>query len=358
MQQYRYIGSWLSLYGTKKIVMAFYLGLVFIAFTSAMACYLFARWAPELELMAAPEQHRQHKNPIPVVGGLAIYVSLLIGFISLDQSFGLLLPCLFLMCAIGAIDDRYSLPLWIRFLAQAAAAFVMIELTGVKLETLGFLVSNDKELHLGAWSIPLTIFVTVAVANVINMSEGFDDLAASLALVVLITLVLMGSNLKNILLISIAAISGFLLFNFRAWRGRASVFLGKAGSMMLGILVAFLLIQHSQYPIGFWPVTALWILALPLIDAAAVLIVRPLIGRSPLAADHSHFYHQLSQSGLRVNTVVVIVLLTQSVFMLLGCALFRIRVAEPLQLILFLSIFFIYLVYLYLRMAKQAKLSD
>ena len=338
--------------------MAFYLGLIFIATASAFACYMLAKLAPDLELMANPDRLRQHKKPIPVVGGLAIYVALLLSFIALDQSLGLLLPSLLIMCAVGALDDRYSLPPWVRFLAQAVAAYIMIKFTGVKLESLGGLVSFEKDVYLGAWSIPITIFAVVGVINAINMSDGLDGLAASLVVLVLIALIVAGSSLKSVLLISIAAISGFLIFNLRLWREQALVFLGDGGSMMLGILVAFLLIQHSQHPIGFWPVTALWILALPLIDAVAVLIVRPLTGRSPFAADHNHYHHQLLKRGFSANMVLFIVLLSQSAFVVIGIVMFRLRVAEPFQLCLFLAVFFCYLVYLYFSISKQAKMSD
>lgn len=335
--------------------MAFYLGLLFVTFTSAFACYLLARWAPDLELMAMPGEHRQHKRPTPVVGGLALYFAILVGFISLDQSFGLLLPSLFLMCAVGALDDRYSLPTWARFLSQAVAAYIMIELTGVRLATLGFLVSPTSELVLGAWSIPFSIFATVGVINAINMSDGIDGLAASLVMLVLLALLLMGNNLPKMLLIGVAAIIGFLFFNLRFGRDQGAVFLGDAGSMMLGILVAFLLIQHSQYPTGFWPVTALWMLALPLIDAVAVLIARPLVGRSPFSADHSHYHHQLLKSGLKTNAVLLILLLVQASFMLFGWFLFSVRLAQHIQLLLFLAIFFVYLIYLWRWLLKQSK---
>jgi len=337
--------------------MAFILGLVFIGITSAAACYLFARWAPEIELMAIPGEHRQHLRATPVVGGLALYAAFLISFLALDQSIGFLLPALFMMCAIGALDDRYNLATWMRFLAQAIAAYLMIEFTGIKLESLGWILPIKSELLLGAWSMPITVFATVGVINAINMSDGLDGLAGSLVLLVLICLLLMGSSLDRILLISIAALIGFLIFNLRLWRDQAIIFLGDSGSMMLGVLVAFLLIQHSQYPTGFWPVTALWVLALPLIDAVAVLIARPLRGRSPFAADHSHYHHQLIKRGFKANTVLLIALLIQSSFMFLGWLMFRLRVAEPLQLLLFLSCFLVYLVYLWRWMGKQSELS-
>ena len=335
--------------------MAFILGLVFVATTSAAACYLFARWAPEIELMANPGEHRQHLRATPVVGGLAIYAAFLISFLILDQSIVLLLPALFMMCVIGALDDRYILKAWMRFLAQAIAAYLMIEFTGVKLESLGQLLPFNSELVLGAWSTPITVFATVGVINAINMSDGSDGLAGSLVLLALGYLLLMGSSLDRILLISIAALSGFLIFNLRLWRDQAVIFLGDSGSMMLGILIAFLLIQHSQYPTGFWPVTALWVLALPLIDAVAVLIARPLRGRSPFAADHSHYHHHLASRGFKPNAVLFIALLIQSFFMLFGWLMFRMRVAESLQLLIFLSCFIMYLVYLWRWMGRSAE---
>jgi len=335
------------------VTFAIQLGLVLLI--STVACWFLIRSASSMSLIAEPGEHRQHSLPTPMVGGLAIYLALFFGLVLIAKQYVLLLPCLLFMCVVGVVDDRYALPSWLRFLAQGLAAYLMIQFTGIQLLSLGFLVGGEQEVLLNRWSMPLTIFATVGVINAINMSDGLDGLAGSMVVLVLISLLILNSSLDRLIWISIAAICGFLFFNLRLFRAQAAAFLGDAGSMMLGLLLATLLIQHSQNPIGIWPVTALWLLAIPLIDAVAVLLVRPLHGKSPFLADNSHYHHQLLQRGFSVNGVLVITLLSQIIFIAIGITLFQLRVAEHIQLIMFLAVFAVYLVHLWSWMRRNRK---
>ena len=315
--------------------------LIGVTMITALACLGLSKFSAKLGLQAIPGEHRLHECPTPMVGGVAIYAGILLGFFLLDNSFVGLLPSLLLLCVVGALDDKYKLPSWARFVFQGIAAYLMIRLTGVQLETLGYL-HPEHETLLGRWSIPMTIFAAIGVINAVNMSDGHDGLAASLLILVLLSLFISGAD-AGLTLIAIAALVGFLIFNIRIFRKRASVFMGDAGSTMLGLLLAFLLIKHSQSEGGIWPVTALWLMAFPLIDAVSVLIVRPLRGSSPFAADRIHYHHMLVDRGMSVNGMLVIVLIAQTFFISLGLWARAIRVADHLQLIAFLIVFFIYL---------------
>lgn len=312
-----------------------------IFFVSVFSCWVLSGLAPKLKLLALPGEHRAHEGATAMVGGLAVYIALVVGLL-LDNSYKALVPCLFLLCAVGALDDRYNLPSVMRFIAQGLAAYLMIKLTGVSLLDLGYLFSFDAKVLLGPWSTAMTIFAVIGVINAVNMSDGIDGLAGSLVFLALVTLLLIGRPSQGLILISLAALGGFLFWNLRIGRKRAKVFMGDAGSTMLGLLLAYLLIQHSQLKEGIWPVTALWLLALPLIDAVAVLIVRPLRGKSPFAADRIHYHHQLLDRGVSVNGTLIIALVLQSLFIVFGILLLKMRVADHLQLGIFLSIFVCY----------------
>ncbi len=322
---------------------------VFIGSFSSV--YGLIKLAPSLRLLAVPGGHRKHQNATPMVGGIAIYIGLIIGCLGLNHpSFGLMC-CLTLMCFVGALDDRYALPSIFRFFIQGLIVYLMIRLTGVQLHSLGTLFSS-KELLLGNWSIPLTIFACIGVINAINMSDGLDGLAGSIVFIVMMSLLLVGSA-EPVIIISLFSIAGFLTWNLRIGRAQARAFLGDAGSTMLGLLLAYLLIKYSQSPTGFTPVTALWILALPLIDAVAVLVVRPLNGKSPFQADRLHYHHQLIDRGLSVNKVLLIALITQGLFIFIGLWMWQQGVNENIQLILFLILFFVYLTQLHFSSHKK-----
>ncbi len=312
--------------------------------TVGAALYL-AKNAAQMKLLAFPGAHRQHQNATPMVGGLAMYFGLMVGFFIVDDGSAQVLPSLFLLTVVGALDDRYSLPSWSRFLAQALAVYLMVELTGVRLLSLGYLTPKGDVL-LGDWSVAMTIFASIGVINAINMSDGHDGLAGSLVFVVLLGLLTVGVD-TGFLMILAAVVLGFLTLNLRVFRTQARVFMGDAGSTMLGLALAYVLIRVSQSPEGIWPVTALWLLALPLIDAVAVLIVRPLRGKSPFSADRIHYHHQLVDRGVSVNLAVLIAVSIQAGFIVLGLTALRLRVAEHLQLMAFLGIFVLYLLSLF-----------
>lgn len=325
---------------------AFAILIIFVA--TLVLTFGLLKVAPKLQLIAEPGDHRLHQQATPMVGGIAIYLGLMLGLVLVDGSFARLLPSLFIMCAVGLLDDRYKLPSWCRFIAQGLAAYLVIELCNIQLVDLGLLFnSNDRVLLSPYWSIGLTVFACIGVINAINMSDGLDGLAGSLVFIVLLALLFMGHSSVGLILIALGSVAGFLFWNIRLGRDSAAVFMGDAGSTMLGLLIASLLIQYSQAEHGMYSVTALWLLALPLIDAVAVLIVRPLRGRSPFSADRMHYHHQFLDRGWSVNTVLLVSCLLQLLFISIGILLLHFRVAEHVQLYAFLMLFCAYLMRLY-----------
>jgi UDP-GlcNAc:undecaprenyl-phosphate GlcNAc-1-phosphate transferase len=319
-----------------------WLALVIVFIVTFLSIHLLAKQGENLKLMAHPGDHRKHQKATPMVGGIGIYLGILLGFFILDRSFYLLLPSLVFLCVLGALDDRYKLPSTFRFVTQGLAVILMIWLTGTELHSLGYLVSRE-EVVLGRLATPVTVFACVGVINAINMSDGLDGLAGSLVLMTLLSLLGFSGSDSGLILIAVFAVGGFLAWNLRIGRARASVFMGDAGSTMLGLLIAYLLVKYSQTDGNLWPVTALWLLALPLFDAIGVLLVRPLRGRSPFSADRIHYHHQLLDKGLSVNKALVVSLLLQLLFTAIGVVLWHFRVADHLQFYLFLAVFLAYL---------------
>ncbi|HKJ23095.1 MAG TPA: undecaprenyl/decaprenyl-phosphate alpha-N-acetylglucosaminyl 1-phosphate transferase, partial [Gammaproteobacteria bacterium] len=176
-------------------------------------------------------------------------------------------------------------------------------------------LSGSGPVELGGWEIPFTVFSAVGVINALNMIDGLDGLAGSLALVALVSLsftVLHSghSASAHLLLIAVAVVVAFLLFNLRfSERRPARVFMGDSGSMFLGFVLTWYVIELSQGPVRvIAPVTALWVLAIPLFDAVYIMFRRMLMGLSPFAADRDHLHHLLQTLGLSaVQTLVVIV---------------------------------------------------
>lgn len=312
--------------------------------------------APRLELMAHPGGHRRHAVATPLVGGVALFAGLVSAFFLTGGQLPNLFYSLIVVFCAGLLDDRFKLPSWVRFLAQGLALWLMVIETGVHLQSLGSISANG-EVQLGGWSLAMTLFAGIGVINALNMSDGMDGLAASLTILVLALLVfVLGSTdpFANLLLVGLLA---FLIFNLRIANQPARAFLGDSGSTLLGLVLAYLLIKYSQGSQAlFAPVSALWFLSLPLFDAVAVLLIRPLRGKSPFAADRIHYHHLLLRQGLSVQMVLMLLITLQATSIALGLLLMRWGIPEHQQLWLFLAIFACYLLLLF-KLTSSAEVA-
>ncbi|NND81212.1 MAG: undecaprenyl/decaprenyl-phosphate alpha-N-acetylglucosaminyl 1-phosphate transferase [Gammaproteobacteria bacterium] len=318
-----------------------------LAATALLGWWL-QRYASELGLLAEPGEHRKHAQATPLVGGLAMMGGYLVASaLSSQPAVVHLLPALLLLCVVGVIDDRYNISSTIRFLSQALAVILMIYFTGTLLTSLG-LVFGEWGVELRGYSIPLTVFAAIGIINAVNMSDGMDGLAGSLALIVLSAIYFAGGQQTELMAIVAACVAGFLIWNLRVFRSQARLFMGDSGSTMLGLVLAYLLIEMTQGNNAQIPaVTALWFILLPLFDAVGVLMIRPLRGRSPFRADRSHYHHYLQNLGLSSNQSLLIIVLLQSIISVNALIALKVGIAEPIQLAIFLGLFAVYLLFLW-----------
>lgn len=329
--------------------------ILLVLMITLLLLYFLQGMAKPLGLLAYPGDHRHHEHPTPMVGGIAMYLGLVFAILFIDRELIGLLPSVSLLCLVGAVDDRYKISSSLRFIIQGVAVTLMVQFTGVQLLSLGA-VFGQNELLLGKWSLALTIFASIGVINAINMSDGMDGQAGSLCLLLFILLYVLGAQPEVLLSALILVSIGFLAFNLRLLRPRAKIFMGDAGSTMLGLLIAYLLIKNSQGTDAiFQPVMALWFLALPLIDAVAVLLVRPLRGQSPFAADRIHYHHIFQTMGLSVNRALLLILLIQSALIGVGLLANQSGISDKGQLYCFLTLFLAYCCALFAYTHKEVK---
>lgn len=299
-------------------------------------------------LLAAPGQHRRHQGMIPQTGGIAMAFGAGLSLVLLGQfpGAGIIIGGSLLLI-VGVVDDRYTVPYWARFVSQIVAVLLFIWIDDVRLIDLGRVFSSEL-VELGAFEVALTVFAGVGVINAINMVDGMDGLAGSLVLVCLLSVLFLlvnnGSGGIDIVVLLSAAVIAFLSFNLRiSGRQGARVFMGDAGSMVLGLTLAWLLIDHSQGPDrAFAPVVALWILAVPLCDAVGVLLRRSLRLGSPFRADWLHTHHLLLRFGLSVNQSLALIVGMAICLSVLGIVLFLGGLREYYLFYLFIGLFAVY----------------
>jgi|SRR5579862_169879 len=268
---------------------------------------VFMRAAGGWGLLALPGLRKDHEGAVPAVGGLAMGAAFLAAYaltglaVSLSP---LLAAAVAIALAGGVLDDRHELSSLPKFGFQIAAAALLAASGDALLTHLGHLMSPQL-FTLGRWAIPLTVFALVGVINAVNMADGLDGLAGGLALAACVNFGAAASLAGHApeftaICIAAGAVLGFLLFNAPSpWRGQAVVFMGDAGSLLLGLLLGWFAVRLSMAgrP-ALAPITAVWILALPIADTVALLLRRALRGHNPFRADRQHLHHILLALGL------------------------------------------------------------
>ena len=317
---------------------------------SALLVVLLARFAPRLGIVDAPGGRKRHENAVPLVGGLAIFATLLAvaWATGLAPRIGHFLFALSVIIAVGLWDDLAEISPRLKFAIQIAASAIMIWGAGIELRSVGDLI-GWRTLGLSILAIPMTMFALVGVVNAINMMDGLDGLAGSIALVAFAwyAAVARHSGLPDQALTALlicGAIAGFLAFNLRfPWQGRARVFLGDAGSLMLGFALGWYAIDLTQGPgRTFPPIAALWVLLLPLADCVSLMIRRVKAGRSPFVADSHHIHHYLVARGFTPRQTLAILVGISAICGAVGYVAWILRVPESALFYPFFFGFFAY----------------
>jgi UDP-GlcNAc:undecaprenyl-phosphate GlcNAc-1-phosphate transferase len=285
-------------------------GFVLALGITAAAIPVLARFAPGWRMVAQAGPRMQHEGSIPTVGGLAMGVAFIASYVLTGLAFHtaglshLLATAVAITLVGGVLDDRHALRSLPKFAFQIAAAALLAVYGDALLTHLGTLMSEEL-FTLGRWALPLTIFALVGVMNAINMADGLDGLAGALALAACIGFGAAASFARHgpefaVLCITAGATLGFLFFNARLpWRARAAVFMGDTGSLLLGLLLGWCAVRLAMNErAALAPITAVWILALPIADTVTLLVRRSLRGRNPFKADRHHMHHILMALGL------------------------------------------------------------
>jgi len=318
--------------------------------SSAIAIVLLSRVAPRMGLVDVPGGRKAHARAVPLVGGIAVFAALLLaawaGGIAHAASWFLLSLAVVIM--VGLWDDVTDLAPRLKLAIQVAASGIMIWGAGVELHSVGDLL-GWRAIGLWVFGVPLTIFSIVGVVNAVNMMDGLDGLGGSVALVAFAwyAVIAGASGLDpqfHVAVILCGAIAGFLLFNLRfPWQSHARVFLGDAGSLMIGFALGWFAIDLTQGPgRTLPPIAALWVLLLPLADCVSLMARRIARGRSPFMADRHHIHHYLLARGFTPNQVVAILAAASGLFGAVGYCGWQLGVPEPALFWPFFVGFFLY----------------
>ncbi|KXI28161.1 undecaprenyl-phosphate alpha-N-acetylglucosaminyl 1-phosphate transferase, partial [Paraglaciecola hydrolytica] len=263
-----------------------------------------------------PNGRKQHNGEIPIVGGLAIYIAVIFSsflFIQLDSNYTLYLISTSFMVLIGALDDFYDLDAGLRLIAQFLIASLMVFGANLYISDLGDLFGNGN-LQLGVFSQIFTLLAVVAAINAFNMMDGVDGLVGTLSINAFISIAFLAFVSEvafdtELPAIFLGAIIAFLFFNFGVIKkGKYKIFMGDAGSMLIGLTIIWLLTYSTQTENSIMkPISAVWIIAVPIIDMFSVMLRRISAGYSPLRASRDHLHHFILSKGFdnRKTTLII-----------------------------------------------------
>ena len=309
--------------------------------------------AKKIGLVDKPNGRKLHKGAVPLVGGISICISTLYFLLNnptILPNSGLYAACILLLVGVGALDDKFDLSFKIRFVVQGALSVAMMVVGGIELNTIGDIVGSGDVVTLGWFGYLVTVLAVVGAINAFNMVDGIDGLLGGLSVVTFGGLGIMLNydgqyNLAHICLVLVVIIIPYILLNLGAFGRKRKVFMGDAGSMLIGFTVIWLLLLSSQNgtkpPLR--PVTALWLIAIPLMDMAAIMIRRIRRGDSPFKPDREHLHHIFQRLGFSSTQTLVLICSIAVIFAGIGIYSEMIGIPEYIMLYTFLGCFLVYL---------------
>ena len=330
------------------------LDLSFLFFFSLATIFTMRKFAKKVGLVDKPSSRKLHSGAVPLVGGISICISILYFLFNnpnLLPNTELYSACIIILVGIGAIDDKIDLHFQLRFAVQATLSVAMMVIGDIELNTIGDILGTGDIITLGWFGYFVTILAVVGAINAFNMVDGIDGLLGGLSIVTFSGLGIMlhydgQYNLSYICLVMVIIIAPYILLNLGFFGRKRKVFMGDAGSMLIGFTVIWLLLLSSQNgskpPLR--PVTALWLIAIPLMDMVAIMIRRIRKGRSPFKPDREHLHHIFQRLGFSSAQTLVIICTISSFLAAIGIYGEMINLPEYVMLYVF-SIFFAIYIY-------------
>jgi UDP-GlcNAc:undecaprenyl-phosphate GlcNAc-1-phosphate transferase len=337
-----------------------------LSFVSALvATWLCKNIAIRLGIVDEPDNLvKTHKASVAYLGGIGILVGLTAGVLvgmyclggqeHLPKTFrwliGVLAGCS-IACFIGLADDILDMKPYQKMLGQIVAAVILVA-AGIR-PSLSFLhayfgwdIADNIEIILG---IPVVIAFVLGATNSLNLLDGLDGLCAGVTVIITAALLMLaihlgtwasstvgGDSVRVIVCLGLlGAVCGFLPFN----RHPAKIFMGDAGSMLLGFVVAALMILFAEKAVRWW-IASVVVFGLPILDTAVALLRRLLNHRPLFVADRGHIYDQMIDRGIPLTKTVAICYGLAAMYALIGLGLsLRTKIRARYALVMYLLVF-------------------
>ncbi|MBE6141187.1 MAG: undecaprenyl/decaprenyl-phosphate alpha-N-acetylglucosaminyl 1-phosphate transferase [Firmicutes bacterium] len=272
--------------------------IVFVTFIVSLILVPFVKKiAIHVNAIDLPNERKVHKRPIARMGGLAIFLSFLLGYVLYGELNTTMLSILiggFLIILTGIVDDINPIKARYKFLVQIIAALIVViygQIYFVEVSFLGLKFYFNKYI-----SYLISSFFIVAITNAINLIDGLDGLAAGISSIYFLTISIVAFILNRIggldiilSLIMLGSTLGFLVYNFPP----AQIFMGDTGSLFLGFIISIIALLGFKVTTFTSLIVPIAILAIPIFDTVLAILRRLIKHQNIGLADKDHFHHQL-----------------------------------------------------------------
>lgn len=321
--------------------------IVFITFLSSLILTPLTKViANHIGAVDIPDKKRKvHKKKMPRLGGLAIFLSFLIGYMLFAPQNTQMISVLiggFVIVLLGIIDDIKPLSALPQFIGQLIAASIVVfygHITFSSISIFGF------HMDFGFITYPLTLLFIVAIINAINLTDGLDGLAAGTSTIYFITIAIIGFIMNQLggldvifCLIMVGACLGFLVYNFYP----ASTFMGDVGSNFLGFIISVIALLGFKTATITSLIIPLLTLFVPIFDTMLAMMRRMIKGKSIGSADREHLHHQLLKQTKSIKKTVLIMYLINILFAIVS--IFYTLGNKKISILLYLVLLIIFLI--------------
>ncbi len=320
--------------------------------TTLFVIFLLRPFAISIGLVDRPNHRKTHEGSVPLIGGIAMYIGIVIGILISPydlNEFNYFLLASFIIVIVGVLDDHHNISVGLRFILQGLVALIIVSAGGVVIESLGNYLGIG-EITLNEWSYFITVIAIVAAMNAVNMADGIHGLAGGNSLITLLAIIYLSIGVSSntiflLMLLLCAVLTVFLIHNLCLGVTKSRrIFMGDSGSMLIGLTIVWLLIDQSQGEgRAFAPVTALWLFAVPLIEMSTAILRRIVSGKSPFKPDTLHTHHLLLRFGIRENNTLLLMLIISLSAAVIGILGEIYDVAEWVMFVGFMLVFLIYI---------------
>ncbi|KOO37212.1 glycosyltransferase family 4 protein [Priestia koreensis] len=295
-----------------------YMTLLICFIASVLVTPLVKKLAFKIGATDKPNNRKVHQKIMPRLGGLAIYISFLIGYFILTPNsqyvkVDAMLIGSTIIIITGVLDDMIELSAKIKLLGQVLAAGIVVVYGGVQVDFVNLPFGGTLEF--GFLSIPLTMLWIIGITNAINLIDGLDGLAAGVSSIVLITISGMAIMKGDMFVASMGMIVlggtlGFLVYNFHP----AKIFMGDTGALFLGYMISVLSLLGFKNVTIISFIVPVIVLGVPISDTFFA-IIRRVVNKKPLSApDKSHLHHCLLNLGYSHRQTVLIIYGMSAIF--------------------------------------------